>query len=345
MVIAVLPEIVAALALLLLAFAAVQLVRPIIVGVLSKLPLIGGWVSTQVSILLLSVTIVGAGSIDAGINAITSLITSVFNDVWGHRVWTGYALEHAWAALDRVVNALLPLKLAEQAAYTTMVWVSVSAHTDWVWAQEAAHTDYVWAQVAAHTDYVWAQATDYTTRVWKLDSAHADYVWAQATAYATRIVADEAAHVDYVWGVTTRYAETLMGQEMQRAMDAERSILAAMAAATAGAIATTENLWGTETARARGAEAGIAAAATAAVAAVAARVTSIEDSPCQRYCGPLGDLGALLDGLSAVVLPAAMIALIEECMTHPADVAAAIDANVAKPAQQLAAAFQLGIPA
>jgi len=345
MAIALLPEILVAFVLLLLAFAAVQLFRPLLVAVLSQMPIVGVWVAVRVNGLLVAITAIMAGEINAASGIITNLITAVFNDVWGNRVWTGYALEHAWSAINFIANVLIPVKMAEQAAYTTMVWVNTSAHTDAVWAGVTAHTDFVWKVTGEHTDFVWAASTAYTSAVWKAATDHADFVWRESTAFTQRSVSDLAAHVDYVWTTTAGYAEALTGQEMRRALDAERQLAIDIAVVGAGAIGTVENLWQQETSRARGAEGAIATAGAAAVAAVAARVAEIEDSPCQRYCGPLGELGQLLQGLADVALPALLVALAEEAIQHPADVASMVDRTIRPAAGAVYNGMQLGIPA
>jgi|SRR5215472_3985796 len=326
MAVAVLPEILAAFVLAMLGFAATQFVRPLIVGLIGRLPVVGSFASAQLLSLIRTVENEALIGFEAGAGVLLTLIRAHFNSVWQPAVWTGYALDHAWSAINSVVYALIPFRMAEQAAYTTMVWAETSAHTDYVWAQTSAHTDYVWAVESAHADYVWAQSTKYATDIWRVESAHTDYVWRQATDYATRIVADEAAHVDYVWGVTTAYAQGLVAQEMQRALEAERTLQMELDAAGAGTIGTVERLWGQETARAQGAEAAIAAAGVAAVAAVAARVAEIEGSECQRFCSPLGDLGSLLQGLQDAGMVAAIFGLAAQSSRDPAGAAKDIQA-------------------
>lgn len=344
MAVAVLPVIVAAAVLAIFAFAAAQLLRPILAGALARVPVVGGWIQNQIDILIIGAVVIVSDQIEAGIGELGNLFSAYFNMAWGDVVWIGYALDHSWAAVDRVANQLLPLKMAEQSAYTTRVWLETSAHTDYVWAQSTAHTDAVWAIESTHADYVWAQSTAYTTRVWQATSAHADFVWKESTDYTTRAVGDLAKHVDYVWGVTAGYAEALVGREMQRALDAERQLAIDLAAAGAGTIGTVESLWRQETARARGAEAGIAAVGAAAVAAVAARVATIEDSPCQRFCGPLGDLGGLLQGLEDAGLAAILLGVIAQARTSPRELAQELDDLVVPAFRSAYSSLSLGIP-
>lgn len=68
------------------------------------------------------------------------------------------------------------------------------------------------------------------------------------------------------------------------------------------------------------AEAQAIARAAALAAPIAAAVTAIEDSPCMKYCSPLGDLGQLLQGLEDAGLLAIMLALIEEARQNPQEV-------------------------
>lgn len=92
-----------------------------------------------------------------------------------------------------------------------------------------------------------------------------------------------------------------------------------------------------------GAQAATLAAAAAIVAPVAAAVTSIEESPCMKTCGPLGDLGQLLQGLEDAGLLVILIGLMEEARTNPGQVASMIDATVGAAGRDVLKSLQLGI--
>lgn len=68
------------------------------------------------------------------------------------------------------------------------------------------------------------------------------------------------------------------------------------------------------------AEAQAIARAIAIGRAIEAEVTTIRDSPCMRYCSPLGDLGQLLQGLEDAGLLLIMLGLIEEARHNPQEV-------------------------
>lgn len=50
---------------------------------------------------------------------------------------------------------------------------------------------------------------------------------------------------------------------------------------------------------------------------IAAAVTAIEDSPCMRACGPLGEIGQLIQDLEGAGLLALLLGLVAEARTHP----------------------------
>jgi hypothetical protein len=77
---------------------------------------------------------------------------------------------------------------------------------------------------------------------------------------------------------------------------------------------------------------------------IAAAVTAIEQSPCQRFCSPLGDLGQLLQGLENAGMLAIMIAMVEAAMHDPAGLEAEIARDIVPPIRGVLSGLQLGIP-
>ena len=86
------------------------------------------------------------------------------------------------------------------------------------------------------------------------------------------------------------------------------------------------------------------AAAQALVVPIEAAIQEIEDSPCQQFCSPLGELGQLLQGLEDAGMLAIMIALVEEAVTNPSGVKDAISNDIMPPIRSAVSALQLGIP-
>ena len=77
---------------------------------------------------------------------------------------------------------------------------------------------------------------------------------------------------------------------------------------------------------------------------IEAEVEAIRDSPCQRFCGPLGDLGQLLQGLEDAGMVAIMIALVETAMHDPGSVEREIANDVAPVIKSVVSSLGLGIP-
>lgn len=307
--VAILPDLVVGFVLVILAFAAIVLFRPLVVGLLSQLPVVGGWVAARVNGLLISVLGAAVAAIDAGVLVVRDFITAVFNDTWGHRVATGQAIESAFNAAWRIQYRLIPFVWTQLGAHIDFVWRSLGAHVDDVWRASTDYTTRVWKAVTDYTTAVWVATTDYTTAVWKASTDYTTAVWRAMGDYVNGIWAQLGAHIDAVWVQVTAYARDLVGAEAGRAIEAERQLQADIAGAAGAAVGLAERLWADERARAIAAEAGVAAAGAAAVAGVSAAVRAIEDSPCQRFCSPLGDLGQLLDQLAGDAVVAAILAL------------------------------------
>lgn len=73
-------------------------------------------------------------------------------------------------------------------------------------------------------------------------------------------------------------------------------------------------------------------------------ITDIQNSPCMKACGPLGDLGGLIQGLEDAGLAAIMLALIAQATSDPAQLVVDIDSDISPLIKSTAHSFQLGIP-
>lgn len=82
----------------------------------------------------------------------------------------------------------------------------------------------------------------------------------------------------------------------------------------------------------------------AATTAVATAVRAIEQSPCQRFCDPLGDLGQLLQGLQDAGMLAIMLALVQEALHDPAGLEAEIAEVIVPSIRSAVSSLGLGIP-
>ena len=74
----------------------------------------------------------------------------------------------------------------------------------------------------------------------------------------------------------------------------------------------------------------LAATLGLALSQVTSRVQTLENSPCQQFCGILGELGQLLQGLEL----AGLIALVAEAYAHPDQVVRTIEQDLVQPVEQ-----------
>lgn len=82
----------------------------------------------------------------------------------------------------------------------------------------------------------------------------------------------------------------------------------------------------------------------AIAAPITAAITEIENSPCMKACGPLGDLGAFIQGLEDASLLAVFMALIQQARTDPVGLEREISSTVVPAMRDVASSLGLGIP-
>lgn len=162
--------------------------------------------------------------------------------------------------------------------------------------------------------------------------------------YAEQLAVDAIQHADQV-AITAehyaaasaiaveRYAEQLVGTEAQRAAGAEQALRD-----YAGAIGRALE------ADISAAEARATAAAAAGTAVVATAVQAIENSPCIRNCGPLGEIGQLATDLEGAGLLAILLGLLAQATTDPQGVAEGMRTVLVEPAQAALAGLGVKVP-
>ncbi len=232
----------------------------------------------------------------------------------------------------------------------------------WAWDLVDANTR--WLLWTINADVDWLKHYVYDTAQWVLtwtlgklaeERAYVEYVklalWQALGAWVAilvqRIDAGDAAGARYAEGLAGRaidYADGI-GRRDLKVIDQVAEQLAARADMEVGrAVEYTRTIAGQLAREIAGSEARADAYAQALALPLATAVTAIERSPCMRFCGPLGELGGLLQQLEDAGLLALLLALLAESRSDPRAVEQAL-ASAFRPALEATArAFQLGIP-
>lgn len=211
------------------------------------------------------------------------------------------AAQYAQTVFARVLQEVADRTEAVNALYWTAYnWVrGLYDFTTAGLAAAAADARQLYAAAISHADQVGAAAVAYTQEVGAAVEAHADQGDAAAEAFAQAIGAEALAYTQQVGAALTGDLE-LARRDLQGYTDAMGRATSAYAAALAAAV-------------------GAYAAARSDALAVA--VQGIEDSPCQRFCAPLGGVGEWVQDLETAGLVAALVALAGESVHDPAGVA------------------------
>lgn len=275
---------------------------------------------------------------------LASLISAPFQAIWTDLRALVVATEHLYWSQHRMRTVTVPAIYAWTWTELVRAYQSAIAHADQVGARDLAYARQLVVQAMARADAEHVQAL-----------LHAEQLARAEQEYAHQLVVQAMARADVEFGQATRYAEQLALAEQAYAGDLFRESLDYARSAAAGAEAYARglgllvedyarSLTGTAIAHADQVGAAAVGAAAVATAAVAVRVQAIEQSPCQRFCSPLGDIGGLLQALADAGLLAALLALVQEARSHPELVARELD-DVFRPAAQAAArSLRLGIP-
>jgi len=295
-----------------------------------------------------------AGAIEAGIrltvvfseasaNALASAIQAPFQAIWTDIRALVLATEHLYWASDRIRTVTIPGVYSWTWSQLVAVYQASIAHADAVGARDVEYARQLALGLLARADAEFVEAVRHADAVGLQVAEYARQLAAQDAAYALQLATQEAAYVQAVAAAEAAYA----GDLFREALDYARAGALGAEAYARGIGTLVEDyartLTGDAITHSDAAASAVAAVAAAATAAVATRVRDIEDSPCQRFCGPLGDLGSLLQGLENAGLLALMVALVEEARTHPDQVADAIGGVVRPLAQDAVRSLQLGI--
>lgn len=275
---------------------------------------------------------------DASVNGLAHAIDYPFRALWTVQVGAAAAAQQTALSLWNVRFRVIP---AVETAITTWVWTLYNAlvtystalfqaeraRADQEFTDAVRYTQAAVQQAEARADYEFGQAVQYAQSATSAAMARADQEFSEALQFTLQAVTQAEARADYEFGQAVAYTQAAVA-------DAERFAERVGVAAEGFALGLEREAID----HADAAVAGAAAAAAAATAAVASRVSEIEDSSCQRYCSPLGDLGQFLQGLEDAGLAAALLGLAAAAARDSAGVGRTIAQGLGPLAQDLASA-------
>lgn len=325
--------VVVALVLTVILYASRQLWLPFLLNALGSIPVVGGYIEQQADALILRAVAGAALWIQAGVWPLTSAVQR-FKVLWE------WLTRHSVEAHEATFNALWTLfygavpmlvRISYDYALQAEQLAVAYAHAEDLIVLQDAETLFSQAVTFAHAEdlvvlqdavALFEQAVTYAHSGDLAVLADAVALFQQAVAYA---------HAGDL--VVLQDAERLWQDAVERAMagDLEVARYAEQIGVQAEGYAQTLERIAVGYTDTVGAA--VAATAAAATAAVATRVQEIEDSPCQRFCSPLGDLGQLLQGLEDAALGALILELIAECRRNPKAVASMLGEVFTGPAQ------------
>lgn len=315
--------------------------RPLLSGILSEVPVIGGWIASRVDILLIG-AYVGAVSW-------TNVATAPLTDAVGRYWLATYSInQQALQAIINLTQKVVMIRFDVIPAVTQQLWVLMSQLYNLT-------VSLINAQAAQQQQYsvaLYWQAVRFTVQELGAEQAFAQQLAAQGQQFTLGQIAQVVSY-------DQQLAAQLLSDAQGLTLDAERyaaALAAQLVAFTQAAVGDAELLAerigvdGAEYARAlqrqaldfaSGAAAAAFADAAALTAALAVTVTAIEDSPCMRFCAPLGDLGQLLQQLVDLGLAALLVSLAAELARDPRGTAATLDQLIGGPIREVAAVAAL----
>ena len=310
---------------IILLFAGYSIYRPVVVDVLGNLPGIGGAVA-RIALSLLDRAVSAAQS---WAQAATAPAQFVIDRVWADLHFNAW---HVSANLDQFYNwvhwiqkGLIPYYVGKLSGLIDLTFTQSLQFTQLLVTQTQMLARLFFTQSLMYAQQIGLNANLYATQVGLAAQQFARLLFSQALGYTeARVVGAEGYARDLVQGADA-YARQLQGEALQftrdGVVDAER-FAAGVGADAEGYARALHNL-------AIG-HADAVGAATALFALSLARpladaIVRVEDSPCFRYCNPLGDLGRLAQGLEEAGLAAFLIGMVAEGIRDPSGTAKEIN--------------------
>lgn len=342
--VAALDVVVVALVALILAVALFPLFRPLISGALADIPVVGTWLSDNVDLLLFRGYVSALTWIGQAISPWSDLVRRVRVALTLWTETTTQFAEQTYAHVWLLRYFTIP-ESARQVEQLALGWVRDAERYALALAEQgAAYARELFRGAAAYALGLFTAAIAYVQASTATTIAYVQASTASALRYARDLSAADVAYTQAAVAGAENYARALFTESISytqvAVLGAER--LAERIGADAEGYARALERVAVQHADQVGAAVGAAAAAQAA--RVASRVASIEDSPCQQFCGPLGELGALLGGLEAAGLTAILLGMISEARSDPAALERTIREEVAPVVIGAARSLQLGLP-
>ena len=328
---AALDVVMAALVAMILAAALLPLFRPLLVGALGSVPVIGGYLQVNADALLARAYAFSIRWSEAAVSPLADLIARIWTQTFG---WVDGQLQVDRAtvgALWRVRYQALPaLQLAvEQYArelargiqlYAQQLVLGAERYALALEQAEQARAAQAEAQLGLYAQQLAQAAEGYARALAGEELAFTQQAVLGAEAFAARAALGAEG---YALELATQVLDLTRKGLLEGELYARRVGLDAEDYARALqdlAVRHTDAVG-----------AAVLAAGVAATAVVAERVTELEDSPCQRQCGILGELGL---GLGALDL-ALLFQLAEASLTDPRGGVQLVEGVVGGPARDL----------
>ena len=326
--VAALDEIAIAIACLILAWAIYTLFRPLLLGALAQIPGIGSLVARTTDALLFGIWRSATPIVEAGIRPLTVLLDRSWFAVFHFRTWSLFAHDGAMFALYRLRDVTIPAARDVAIAFAQARWADGVIYTQTLYWQAINYATAQGQAAIAFAQARWADGVVYTQTLYWQSINFAVGVEQRAADFARILQGQAIQHTDAAVANAEDYARALADDGIhftQQAVGVAEDFARQIGADAEGYARALNDLTQGYARDLVGAE---AAAAAVAIAGVATAVRAIEDSPCQKFCNPLGDLGNLLQQVEDLGLAALMLALAAEMAHDPRGTARAIDGLV-----------------
>lgn len=310
---------------IILLFAAYSIYRPLVIDVLGNLPIVGGAVARIATNLLDR----GVAVAQSWAQAATAPAQFVIDHVWADLHFNAW---HVSANLDQFYNWVHWIQKALIPYWTGKLWDAINLtftqslqFTQLLVTQTQMLARELFQNANLYATQLSIAANLYATQLYLAGQDFARLLFSQALGYTDARVTGAEGYARQLAADSGAYARQLQGEALQftrdGVLDAERFAQRVGVDAEGYARALHDVAIGH--ADAVGAAVGLYALSLARPLTDA--ITRVEESPCFRYCNPLGDLGRLAQGLEEAGLAAFLIGMVAEGLRDPSGTAKEIN--------------------